>query len=193
MLMPMGVKMQRNARRGLVIAAAVLALAAIGLAVLLVRGPEPGGIDDAYAALFGKADLGRVDFSALKRRTTPNDALACPADVCPGVPADIASPDFAVSGDRLREIIAAVAASEPGTQLIFSDRWDAQDRYLVRSRLMRFPDTVDALVVGRGEGRSTVALYSRSQVGYSDLGVNRARIARWLERIGESVSREARP
>jgi uncharacterized protein (DUF1499 family) len=58
---------------------------------------------------------------------------------------------------------------------------------------MRFPDTVDALVVGRGEGRSTVALYSRSQVGYSDLGVNRARIARWLERIGESVSREARP
>ena len=35
-----------------------------------------------------------------------------------------------------------------------------------------------------GQGRSTIALYSRSQLGKSDLGVNRARIERWLEQLG---------
>jgi uncharacterized protein (DUF1499 family) len=45
-------------------------------------------------------------------------------------------------------------------------------------------------IVARGENRSTVALYSRSQIGYWDHGVNRARLERWLERIGLLVAEE---
>ncbi|MDF2690080.1 MAG: hypothetical protein K0Q80_3046, partial [Microvirga sp.] len=55
---------------------------------------------------------------------------------------------------------------------------------LVRTRFMRFPDTVVVQVFDRGEDASTLALYSRSQVGRSDFGVNRRRIERWVARIG---------
>jgi hypothetical protein len=31
--------------------------------------------------------------------------------------------------------------------------------------VLRFPDTIDALIIGQDEGRSTLALYSRSRIG----------------------------
>ncbi len=171
-------------KRGLSRAAGLVALAvALGFSFLLWRGAEPGGIDDAYAVLFGPADLGPVDFAALTRRSAPNDALACPVGLCPKAEADLVPPVFDVPGERLRAIVAEVAAAEPNTEPALAAEGEEQDRYVARSRLMRFPDTVDVRIVREGEGRSTLALYSRSQIGYSDLGVNRARIERWLEAI----------
>lgn len=192
MLTFMQVKSTKRAAIAVTIVAAIAALAGVAIAALVLRGSEPGGIEDAYLAVFGKADLGPVDFATLRRRRMPNDALACRPDVCPDAAPDIVPPIFPVAGDRLRAIVAAVATADPRTELIFSARWDAQDRFLARSRIMGFPDTIDALVVGQGEDRSTIALYSRSQIGLSDFGVNRARISRWLERIGEAAAREAR-
>jgi uncharacterized protein (DUF1499 family) len=189
MLLAMGVKAKRLSRRGFTGALAAAALA-VGSANLILRGSEPGGIEDVHAFMFGKPDLGAVDFATLRRRRVPNDALACPPEACPNALPDIVPPVFPVPGERLRRIVTAVATAEPRTELIFSDRWAEQDRYLVRSRLLRFPDTVDVLVIGQGEGRSTLALYSRSQIGFVDFGVNRARIARWLERVGEVAARE---
>ena len=189
MLRPMSVK---GTKRATLAVTFVLAVGA-AFAALVARGPEPGGIEDAYAWVFGKPDLGPVDFSKLRRRVTPNDALACRPEICRDAPADFVPPVFPVDGERLRAIVAAVATSEPRTDLIFSARWDTQDRYLARSRVMRFPDTIDALVVGQREGHSTVALYSRSQIGLSDFGVNRSRISRWLDRIGEAAAQESRP
>jgi len=62
----------------------------------------------------------------------------------------------------------------------------------VRSRLMRYPDTVVARIYGAGPGRSMLGLYSRSQIGYSDMGMNRARIERWLAAIDDRVALKAR-
>ena len=163
-------------------------LGALGLGLLVWRGEEPGGIDEAMMAVFGKPDLGPVDFARLRRRLVPNDALACPADVCPAK-ADLVTPEFPVSADRLRAIVAEVALAEPRTELVYSARWEEQDRYVARSRVLRFPDTIDAMVVGRGEGRSTVALYSRAQLGLYDFGVNRRRLARWLDGIAARAGR----
>ncbi len=78
--------------------------------------------------------------------------------------------------------------SEPGTILI--DRGPEQDRYLVRTRLMRFPDTVVVQVFDRGQDGSTLALYSRSQIGRSDFGVNRRRIERWVALVGSRAARQ---
>jgi uncharacterized protein (DUF1499 family) len=39
----------------------------------------------------------------------------------------------------------------------------------------------------RPGGRSTLALYSRSQLGHGDMGVNRARIERWLAKLAEQA------
>lgn len=170
--------------------AVALALAILaGFGYMVALGPEPGGIDDMWTALFGPADLGAVDFATLRRRWAPSDALACPPEVCPGAKPDIVPPVFPVAGERLRAIVAEVARRDPDTELVFAERWAEHDRFVARSKVLRFPDTIDAMIVGEGEGRSTVALYSRSRAGLYDFGVNRARLRRWLDRIGEAAAR----
>jgi uncharacterized protein (DUF1499 family) len=171
---------------------AVLALGA-GFAYLLWRGEEPGGIDDAYVLVFGPADRGPVDFERISRTSAPHDALACPEGACGEARVDIVTPVYPVDGARLRAILREVARGQPGTQLVYSARWEEADRFIVRSRIMRFPDTVNARVFGAGEGRSTLALYSRSQIGYSDMGVNKERLRRWLAEIDERVRVTAQP
>jgi uncharacterized protein (DUF1499 family) len=160
-----------------------------GFAYLIRLGPEPGGIEDMWTALFGPADAGAVDFATLRRRRAPSDALACPPDVCPHAKPDIVPPVFPVEGERLRALVAEAARADPDTELVFAERWAEHDRFVARSKVLRFPDTIDALIVGQGEGRSTVALYSRSQIGLYDFGVNRARLRRWLDRIGTAAGR----
>ncbi|MFD0933971.1 hypothetical protein ACFQ12_02050, partial [Methylobacterium trifolii] len=76
---------------------------------------------------------------------------------------------------------------------VFQARWAEEDRYLVRTGPLRLPDTVNVAIVGAGEGRSTVALYARSQGVLTDFGHNRARLARWLARIEDLARAEARP
>lgn len=169
----------------------IIALLGAGFVFLLWRGEEPGGIDDAYALVFGPPDLGGVDFENLTRRSAPNDALACHPDVCGTTPVDFETPVFAIPGARLREIVREVALAQPRTHLVYASRWGEEDRYVVRSRLMRYPDTVVAAIYGAGPGRSMLALYSRSQIGYSDMGVNRARIRDWLDAIDDRTRREA--
>jgi len=177
------------ARTVFAVAGALGAVLAAGLAVALARGSEPGGIDDVYHAVFGAPDLGPVEFETMERRSRPNDALACPAELCRKARPDLVPPVFPVPGERLRAIVAEVAMEDSDTQIVYSARWEEQDRYVARTRLMRFPDTVSVRILGQGEDRSTLALYSRSQIGYSDWGVNRKRIDRWLARIGEIAAK----
>jgi len=164
-------------------------VASAGLVYGLRRG-WGAALERIWQSLFGPPDLGPVDFRALIRRKTPNDALACPPDFCPEARPDFETPVFPVPAERLRAILAEVATQEPDTVLL--DSGPEQDRYLVRTRLMRFPDTVVAQAVTWGGDHSTLALYSRSQVGRSDLGVNKRRLERWVERISRLVATERR-
>lgn len=168
----------------------ILALLAGGVAFLLWRGEEPGGIDDAYALIFGPPDLGSVDFENLTRRSSPNDALACHPDICGDSQVDFATPVYPIPGARLREIVREVALAQPRTLLVYSARWEEEERFVVRSPLMRYPDTVVARVYGAGPGQAMLGLYSRSQIGHSDLGANRARLERWLDAISDRVDAE---
>src|SRR5258706_11313429 len=134
---------------------------------------------DHVWSLFGTADLGPVAFETLQRRTTTNDALACPADVCQAK-SDLASPLFAVSAHDLRAAFRQAISSEPRLSLVQSDDGALADRYVQRSQLMRYPDTIVVRFFDRPGGHSTIALYSRSQLGRGDMGVNLARLQRWL-------------
>ncbi|MEL6267324.1 MAG: DUF1499 domain-containing protein, partial [Pseudomonadota bacterium] len=51
--------------------------------------------------------------------------------------------------------------------------------YVQTSRIVGFPDYVSARTVEGG-----IAVWSRSRYGYSDLGVNRARVEDWLAAAG---------
>lgn len=155
-----------------VLAALFLAL----LAAFFIAGPE------RIWALFGPPDLGPVNFETLKRRTSPNDALACPPSLC-AAKSDLAPPVFAVSAPELIKAFAKVIASELLVTQEASDESGFSARYVQRTKIMRFLDTVNVRFIDLGDGRSTIALYSRSQLGEGDFGVNRARIERWLEKL----------
>ena len=167
--------------------AVAIGLVGVGLGYGLWRGWE-AGLDRTWQSLFGTPDLGPVDFATLQRRRTPNDALICPRDACSQAQPDAEPPVFPIPGARLRTLASQAALSEPGTTLI--DAGPQQDRYLVRTRVMRFPDTVVVQVIERTVNLSTLALYSRSQIGSSDFGVNGRRLARWVERLETLAAQE---
>jgi uncharacterized protein (DUF1499 family) len=157
--------------------AAVVALLLVAMvAAFVLIGPE------RFWNLFGPPDLGAISFETLKRRSTPNDALACPPDVC-SANSDLLPPAFALSAMDLRLAFRKVIASEDRVVLVEATDQDMSERYIQRSKLMGFPDTIVVRFFERPGGQSTLALYSRSQLGEGDLGVNRARIERWLEKL----------
>ncbi len=159
----------------LLIAAAVLFAAAF-----VVLGPE------RLWSQFGPADLGDVDFATLVRRDTPNDALACLPEFC-AAKADVAAPVFAKPfGDVFLSIQNAVV-HEPGLEQVDADAGQGTLRFVQRSRLMGFPDTINVKVVPTADGGSAVLIYSRSQLGKGDMGVNLARVERWIGLIKSRV------
>lgn len=162
------------------IMAAIAWIALAAAAVFLLAGPQ------RIWALAGPADLGPVAFETLQRRQSPNDALACPPETCIAK-SDLTPPVFPLSVDLLRETFAKVIASEPRIERVAIDEAALTERYIQRTRLMGFPDTVVVRFLDLGNGRSTIALYSRSQLGKGDLGVNRARIERWLDKLAKEA------
>lgn len=161
----------------------VAALIAVITALLVLAAAASGRLWD----LFGPADLGDVDFATLVRRSSPNDALACPPGRCTAS-SDLEVPEFTVDADALRQGLAAVARSEWRLERIASDDQTRRDRYIQRSTLLGFPDTIVVEFLELPGRRSTLAIYSRSKLGYSDLGANRARIERWLGKLQHRVA-----
>lgn len=123
-------------------------------------------------------DAGPIDFASLERRATPNDSLICPKGFCPRARADLEAPAFAISPDRLRETLRHIVLSEARTRELDAARDGL--RFVQRSFLLRYPDVIDVVIAPRGNGGSTLALYSRSLVGRRDFNVNRRRLERWL-------------
>ncbi len=164
--------------------AAVAVVVVLAAAVALrFAGPE------RIWTVFGPADLGPVRFEELERSKTPNDALVCPSGFCPAE-SDIMPPVFPVDAAVLRKAMRRALLSERRLTLVAVEDVPPSDRYVQRSEMMRFPDTVAVRYLDLEGGRSTVAIYSRSQIGRSDLGVNLKRIERWLEKLAQEVRKE---
>lgn len=166
----------------LLVAAAVVV--ALGFASIFIIGPE------RLWAQFGPSDLGDVDFATLVRRDTPNDALACLPEFC-AAKADIPAPVIAKPyGDVFLAVQDAVV-HEPGLEQVDADSGQGTLRFVQRSRIMGFPDTINVKVVPTADGGSAVLIYSRSQLGKGDMGVNLARVKRWADLIVTTARKEA--
>lgn len=131
---------------------------------------------------FGEPDLGMIEFESLTRRSSPNDALACPSALCKAR-SDLVPPVFAIDADGLRNAMAKALVSEPRLTRVSADDATLTDRYVQRSAMLGFPDTIVVRYIKQPKERSTLAIYSRSQIGYGDLGANRARLERWLGKL----------
>jgi len=114
------------------------------------------------------------------------DSLACPPDFCKAR-VDVTTRLYPVTAHELRLVFAKAIASEPRVSLAEANDAALTDRYIQRSVHLGFPDTIVVRFLDRADCRSTIALYSRSQVGKGDFGVNRTRIERWLRKLAEDV------
>jgi uncharacterized protein (DUF1499 family) len=130
--------------------------------------------------------LHRTDFASLKRPSSPNTFLMAPEGLCKAK-VDQEPPVFATSPAKLRQAFLSVVIALPRVSHTLADEPELYDDFVVRSALFGFPDLVSVQFLPHGKGQSTLALYSRSVYGRSDLGVNRARTLRWLKLVDAAV------
>ncbi|MGL5116117.1 MAG: DUF1499 domain-containing protein [Beijerinckiaceae bacterium] len=164
------------------LAGIVSAIAIIGL--MFATSKEEDMLAALYEIAFGSPDLGPFDFEKGRRTAKPNTALACPPGFCANAVADFDPGIYPVSDEELRQRFTQFVLSEPHVAPVYrheSPGLPTQDRYVQRTRLMRFPDTIDVRFIPLTETTSTLAVYSRSQIGHSDMGVNLARLRRWTD------------
>ncbi|MEX3015753.1 DUF1499 domain-containing protein [Gymnodinialimonas hymeniacidonis] len=126
--------------------------------------------------------------AAVYFRFAPLDAEALhvdPAEVTPPT-----NPNFALmvgtSGhfiqatpEEIATRIAAVAEAD-GATLLSGSPEDGHVTYVVRSRMMGFPDIMSLRWQSQDNG-TQLEIFARSVYGYSDMGVNTRRAHRWSQ------------
>jgi len=146
----------------------------------------------ALALAACSADTAGVDFATLVRPSSPNTYLVCPKDRCAAAP-DEQSPIYAVPATQLFERARALLAAEPRTEVV-QDQPEVLRLVLVqRSFFFRFPDTITVRVFPLPDGGSTLAIYSQSNYGYGDFGVNKERVRAWIGLIDAQVAHRSAP
>jgi len=119
-----------------------------------------------------------LDFQTLRRPAKPNTALIAPAGFTPLEAPDAAPPELPFPPAESFARLLAMIEARGSWKLVAADGATGQVRFIAVTRLLRFKDDVDVTIlpVDGAPGRSTFAAYSRSRVGYSDLGANRKRL-----------------
>ena len=117
-----------------------------------------------------------VDPATAPRPDRPNAYLMrdgdgdTPALILPTSPAEVA-----IALDQL-------LATAPRVTRLAGSAADGHVTYVQRSRIMGFPDAISIRLSPEGDG-TRVEVFSRSRFGYSDAGVNAARVTRWINRL----------
>lgn len=125
-----------------------------------------------------------IDFRELRLSRKPNQYLMTPPGFCLNAIPNRESPVFKMSAEDLMMRFMAVASAAPNVRMVERDAERRQVELVQHSATFRFPDDISAAFVALENGGSTLALYSRSRLGYSDFGVNRRRVEDWTRRLG---------
>lgn len=125
-------------------------------------------------------------------RMAPSDAEAwhvVPAETDAG---DHATPGSftavrAVTGDpdALLARIDEIAMATPRTTRLAGTPEEGMITYVTRSRIMGFPDYTTVHLTGTEAPH--LAIHARLRFGQSDMGVNRARVEAWLDRLPDGM------
>lgn len=169
------------AMKRLLAGALVLPVLAIAVFVAVV------GRDRVWPTLLGEPRRAPVDFAAIRPEPQPNRFLMCPPGLCPAP--DAQSPVFPVPVAALREAWTRVARRHGHASLLDASADGWQLDYEVRTPVLRFPDAMTVRFLPLGSGGSTLAVYSRSHYGYSDLGTNERRVTQWLDATRAELAR----
>lgn len=167
-----------------------LVLAALfGAFLLLVLAFYTYGREASWDAVFGAADLGPYDFSVPSRTGKLNDTLACPADDCKkGIP-DIETRRYNLPPAALFAVAEKAVRRLPGkVRAVGANPVNTRFRVIVYSSLLRMPSTLSVMVAPARGGGSFLYVYSRSQIGYYDLGQNMTNIVALISGIDAELA-----
>ncbi len=114
-----------------------------------------------------------VDPTGMTAPSTPNFALLT------GTTGSYLNAPPAEAGARLQAV-----AEANGAEVLAGSAEEGHVTYVVRSRVMGFPDFVSVRLLPEGAG-TQINIFSRSRYGMSDLGVNTTRVQHWLRAIHE--------
>lgn len=142
--------------RIVIVILALLVAAFVGAAVYFRFAPMP-------------PEVWHVDPAEAEMPASPN-AERRVGDDAPRIPGTL--PEVAVR-------LAAVAGAD-GARLIAGDLSEGFATYVARSRIMGYPDAISVRLHDEGDV-TRVDVFSRARFGYSDMGVNAARVARWID------------
>lgn len=129
-----------------------------------------------------------IAFEKLKLKPSPNQYLVAPEGLCPLAKPHRVAPVFKVSSAKLRDAFVGVALAEPRVTRGSSDAGLDQHDFVQRSALLGFADDVTVRFITLSPATSTLAIYSRSRVGWSDMGVNRKRVDLWLAKVAAKLA-----
>ncbi|MEM9012854.1 MAG: DUF1499 domain-containing protein [Pseudomonadota bacterium] len=124
-------------------------------------------------------DLWHVDPRTVAAPDTPNWHLVADPEIATATPHSPA-PVYAASPVVLAEAFDNFVLRQRDTQRIAGRPVDQWMTYVQRTEAVKFPDYISVVFYELEEGRSTLAIFSRSRYGYGDLGVNGERVEGWL-------------
>tara|TARA_X000000950_G_scaffold108205_1_gene136439 strand:+ start:150531 stop:150938 length:408 start_codon:yes stop_codon:yes gene_type:complete len=121
------------------------------------------------------------------RSSKPNSAFFAPSGVETAASVDEHSPVYDMPAKELFETAVALWAELSRVECMSVDIESLRASFVARTAVLGFKDDVDIEVVPFGENTSGVIVFSRSRIGYSDLGTNRKRVAQWLDLLSQNV------
>ncbi|MEM8793371.1 MAG: DUF1499 domain-containing protein [Pseudomonadota bacterium] len=126
------------------------------------------------------AERWHIDPATARKPSSPNSFLYAPAAATAETP-DIEATVLEGEPDEVLERFAAQALAAPRVRELTTGGTGYRT-FVQRTPLMGFPDYISVSAVAV-EGGSALIIFSRSQYGYGDWGVNRKRIEGWLSQL----------
>lgn len=122
----------------------------------------------------------------------PNTTIKRGYDVMDGIAqasgySNIKPVEFRQARDVVYEAALIAAKTSPGWTITFEQSWEFHFEAEIRSETFRFMDDLVAEVRTGKENKSILQVRSRSRVGLFDLGVNAARIKKFIAKVTEKV------
>lgn len=93
---------------------------------------------------------------------------------------DMASPVYSANPTLMAKAFDDFVLRQAKTIRIAGSPEEGWMTYVQRTPSLSFPDYISVKFFDLQGGKSTIAVYSRSRYGYSDQGVNEARVSLWI-------------
>lgn len=123
-------------------------------------------------------------FETLKRPASMNHWLIAPQGF-PGKPNE-AAPEYPVPVERLRAAFEEVVGAMENVRE--KSRDGELTHYIAQTAILRFKDDIRVQFLSLAPRASSLAIYSASRIGFTDLGANRRRLRQWLNLLGEKLA-----